>query len=247
MKTFFFADEKELVSFPSSLSADINHLLDQAFPQESPRDYVGASSLGDACARRIQYQRLGVPPDMPLSGTQHRIFEQGHVLEGVMANWLQKAGFSLETLDPTTQKPFEFQQAKGQIRGHVDGILRSGPLNLPYPLLWEAKTMKAALWRDFVKKGLAISHPHYFVQVQLYMAYLNLEACLLTALNKDTAELHHEQIPFQAYVAAEVSDKAVHILKALENNEILPRLAAKPNYFICKMCRFYKTCWKEAL
>lgn len=259
---FFFEEEAELIAGPGpggtgpagpgpagprqALASDINSVLDQAFPSEQPRDYLGASSLGDPCARRLQYVRRGTLPDAPLSGTQRRIFELGHMLEGRMAQWLQNAGFVLETRDPKTQLPFAFEQAGGQLRGHVDGIIRSGPLDLPYPLLREAKTMKAALWRDFVKHGLEISHRPYFVQVQAYMAYLQLEACLVTALNKDTAQLHHEKIPFQASVAAAASDRAVHVLQALAHNEILPRMAVRPDYFECKRCRFQKTCWGGA-
>ncbi|GHS94958.1 hypothetical protein AGMMS49949_09060 [Alphaproteobacteria bacterium] len=271
MDNFFFPEEVPLVSSkPKTVSEEANKILDASFKTEALRDYLGASSLGDTCARRLQYQRLGILPDVPFSGTQQRIFELGHVLEAIMAHWLREAGFVLETVDPATQKPFEFEQASqgshkntvfwdgagGQIRGHVDGILRDGPLDLKYPLLWEAKTMKASLWRDFVKHGCEISHPrvlfssaewvgsHYFVQVQIYMAYLGLESCLLTALNKDTAEIHHELILFHAQVASNASDRAVHILKALENNEMLPRIATKQDYFECKMCRFHKTCWE---
>ncbi|MDR3327421.1 MAG: YqaJ viral recombinase family protein [Prevotellaceae bacterium] len=244
---FFYPEEQELVAAKSTFSEDLNKVLDSAFNAAELRNYLGASSLGDVCVRRLQYQRLGIQPDTPLSGKQQRIFELGHILEDVVANWLRQAGFALETLDPSTQKQFEFQQANGQIKGHVDGIIRNGPVTLPYPLLWECKTMKSALWRDFMKNGLEISHQHYFVQVQLYMAYLNLGNCLLTALNKDTAELHHELIPFNAGIASKYSDRAVQILKATEHGEFLPRIAVNSDYFECKMCKFYNTCWAHLI
>jgi hypothetical protein len=111
-------------------------------------------------------------------------------------------------------------------------------------MLWECKTMKAASWRELEKDRLEIANPQYFAQIQLYMAYMKLSQCLFTSLNKDTAELYHELVPFNAAVASHYSDRAVNILKAAENNEFLPRIAAKPDWFECKMCRFYKTCWE---
>jgi hypothetical protein len=226
----------------SSLNSFIEKsLLNSA---EEPRQYLGASLLGNKCARCIQYTFLGTTPDKPDTGQQKRIFEIGHVLENVVANWLRNAGFELETTD-ADGKQFGFTQADGRIQGHVDGIIRSGPLDLKYPLLWEAKTMKSAVWRDLVKDKLEIANSQYFTQVQLYMAYMKLSQCLFTSLNKDTAELYHELIPFSAAIAAQYSDRSVTILKATESNEFLPRCATKSDWFECKMCRFYNTCWRE--
>ena len=70
-------------------------------------------------------------------------------------------------------------------------------------------------------RGLALSHPHYFAQVQLYMAYMQLDEhpALVTILNKDSSELHHEWIQFDAAIAQRYSDRAAHILKACQASE----------------------------
>ena len=47
---------------------------------------------------------------------------------------------------------------------------------------------------------------------------------LFTAINKDTAELHHELVPFNAELAQRMSDRAVRILRATDAGE----LAAAP-------------------
>jgi hypothetical protein len=187
---------------------------------------------------------LGTAPGKPNTGQQKRIFEMGHVLENVIAEWLRNAGFELKTHDESGQQ-FGFTQADGRIQGHVDGIIRGGPLALKYPLLWECKTMKSAAWRDLAKDKLEVANPQYFAQIQLYMAYMKLSQCLFTSLNKDTAELYHELISLNPASAAYYSDRAVIILKATESNELLPRIAAKPDWFECKMCRFYGTCWGQ--
>jgi hypothetical protein len=240
-------DDPELFANKNGdFAAEVTHLIDNSLIQsdEEPRQYLGASLLGNKCARCIQFTFLGATPDKPDTGQQKRIFEIGHVLENVMAQWLRNTGFELETRDESGQQ-FGFTQADGRIQGHVDGILRGGPLDLKYPVLWEAKTMKSAVWRDLVKDKLEIANPQYFAQVQLYMAYMKLSQCFFTSLNKDTAELYHELISFNPATASHYSDRAVAILKATESNEFLPRIATRPDWFECKMCRFYNTCWRE--
>ena len=97
-------------------------------------------------------------------------------------------------------------------------------------------------WNDTAKRGLLITKPLYFAQIQLYMAYLNLEQCLFTALNKDTSELYFELIPFDSEVAQRYSDRAVQIIKASERNELLPCISSDPAFFRCKMCGFKDVC-----
>lgn len=53
-------------------------------------------------------------------------------------------------------------------------------------------------------------------------AFLN--PALFTAINKDTAELHHELVPFNASLAQRMSDRAVKVITASEAGELLPRM-----------------------
>lgn len=140
-----FDDSELLLTKTANVSEEVNACLDKALLEgERPnRDYLGESLLGDPCARRIQYTFLGTTPDFPETGQHLRIFETGHTLEGLIVSWLQKAGFQCETRDEKG-RPFGFSQCEGKIQGHVDGILRKGPLKVQYPLLWECKTAKAA-------------------------------------------------------------------------------------------------------
>ena len=227
---------------------DINALIEQGLQQsesrKTPRNYLGASSLGDACDRRIQYQYLGTKADHEFTGKQLKTFAMGHLLEDLIISWMQLVGFELSTRNKQGDQ-YSFEIAGGKIAGHIDGVLLSGPSGFAYPALWECKTMNQKYWRDCVTRGLALSHPHYFAQVQLYMAYMQLDEhpALVTILNKDSSELHHEWIQFDAAIAQRYSDRAAHILKACQASEWLPRIAKDPNYFVCKSCRWQKTCW----
>ena len=69
-------------------------------------------------------------------------------------------------------------------------------MGLTWPVLWEHKALKASSWSDTAKKGVQVSKPVYYGQLQIYMAYMGLASALFTALNKDSCELYHEHVPF---------------------------------------------------
>jgi hypothetical protein len=184
-----------------SMAERINALVDAALIAEReatpPRDYLGASRLGHACERALQFEFAGAPKDegQDFSGRSLRIFAIGHELEDLAIRWLRAAG-----LDLVTQKrdggQFGFSVAGGRIRGHVDGIVAEVPaaLGLRTPALWECKTMNAKNWRETVSKGVTVAKPVYAAQIALYQAYMEATVpgisaapALFTAINKDTA------------------------------------------------------------
>jgi hypothetical protein len=241
---------------------NVNRCLDKALQQDHTsiptRQYIGASQLGKPCARSIQYDYTQTPRDEPYPARILRIFEIGHTLEQTTRQWLQKAGFEIETHD-VYGEAYGFSVAEGQIQGHVDGIIRQvpeelKPLEIAVPALWECKTMNAKSWKETVEKGVKASKPVYAVQIALYQAYmeesipgLSQNPALFTALNKDTAELYHEWVDFDGGLAQEASDKAVNIIRATRIKEILPRSADDPDTFICRYCDWKNTCWKKGV
>jgi hypothetical protein len=227
---------------------EINALLDakliEKHRSQEKRNYLGASMLGDECIRKIQLQYMKHGIDVPVQNL--RTFAIGHCLEDLIAEWMILAGFDLKTRDENGEQ-FGFSVADGKIAGHVDGIIFAGPDFCRYPLLWECKTLNNKSWNDTQKRGVLVSKPIYFSQVQLYMAYLGLEEnpCVFTALNKDTSELYHELIVFDAEAAQRYSDRAVQIIKATENNELLPCISNDSAFYRCKMCGFRNQCFKK--
>jgi hypothetical protein len=224
----------------------INDLLDvkliEKHQSQEKRDYLGASMLGDECIRKIQLQYM--KHEVDVSAQNLRTFAIGHCLEDLIAEWMILAGFDLKTRNENGEQ-FGFSVANGKIAGHCDGIIVSGPDFCRCPCLWECKTLNSKSWNDTQKRGVLVSKPIYFTQVQLYMAYLNLEEnpCVFTALNKDTSELYHELIPFDAEAAQRYSDRAVQIIKATENNELLPCISNDSAFYRCKMCGFRGYCF----
>ena len=232
------------------LGARINMSIDAALEAERegqhPRDYLGASRIGEPCARRLVYEftKTPVDPGKEFAGRTLRIFEAGHVFEDLAIRWLRAAGFDLRTEQPGGGQ-FGFETAGGRIRGHVDGVIVGGPnLGLDWPVLWEHKALKASSWSDTTKKGVRLSKPVYFGQMQIYMAYLGLGSALFSALNKDTCELYHEHVPFDPNAAQALSDKAVDVLRAADAGELLARIATSPDFYLCRFCPFSARCWK---
>ena len=73
---------------------------------------------------------------------------------------------------------------------------------------------------------------------------MQLERALFTALNKDTQELHHELVPFDVRAAQALSDKAVEVIRAAEAGELPPRIAASPDFYLCRWCAYAQRCWE---
>jgi len=238
-------------SAPEPLAVRINRHIDAALVAERegqrPRDYLGASRIGEPCARRLVYEVCRTPPDpgKDFEGRALRIFAAGHVFEDLAIRWLRQAGFDLRT-QTATGGQFGFETAGGRIRGHVDGVIVGGPeIGLAWPVLWEHKALKTSSWSDTARKGVQLSKPVYFGQMQIYMAYMGLGSALFTALNKDTCEIHHERVPFDLAAAQALSDKAVNVLRAADAGDLLPRIATSPDFLLCRFCPFSVRCWGD--
>ncbi len=235
------------------MTAHIDAALAAERAGQASRTYLGASRLGVACDRALQFEFAGAPadPGRNFDGRVLRIFEIGHVLEDLAIRWLRLAGFDLHTRTRSGGQ-FGFSVCAGQIQGHVDGIIMGAPhdLDLSFPMLWECKTMNAQNWRDCVKRGVSVAKPVYAAQMAIYQAYMestvegiSRNPALFTAINKDTQELWFELIPFDAALAQRASDRAVKIITATEHGELLPRSFSDQAHFECRICAWQDRCW----
>lgn len=232
------------------LTQYINNMIDAALllkrNEQPQREYLGGSMLGIPCARQIQYQFTFQPKDdgKDFSAQTLRIFECGHKFEDLSASWLRDAGYDLRVCQKDG-KQFGFSFCNGKIKGHIDGVIVGGPAHLKYPCLWEHKSLNNKYWQEVKYKGIQSTKPIYYVQVQLYMAFMGLEEnpAVFTALNKDTEELLHEPIDFNPGVAQELSDRAVMILKSTQAGELLPREYKSADHFECRFCSWQGLCW----
>jgi hypothetical protein len=222
-------------------------LIDAAIDrvQETKRSYLGASAIGEPCARRLQYDYQGAQQDEGAGFTARtrRIFHRGHQGEEWVAKWIRDAGFELRT--EKNGRQFGFEDCDGRFSGHIDGVFIGGPDGFKFPALWENKVLGAKGYASLAKHGVAKAYPKYAAQVAVYQAYLQLaeNPAIFTALNADTMELHVEFVPFDQALAQSNIDKAAMVLAACDHGETLPRVAEDTDSFSCKFCPYRGVCW----
>ncbi len=171
----------------------ITEAVDQAIvageEKRERRKYIGASSIGDECSRKVQYRYLNYPidADKAFSARTLRIFQFGHEIEDFAAKWLKDAGFDLRTEDKDNNQ-FGFSIADGEIRGHIDGVICDGPVAMGYPALWECKSANDSKFKAFVRHGVEKANKTYATQLALYQTYMDLKEspALFTVINKNT-------------------------------------------------------------
>lgn len=212
---------------------------------DKPRDYLGGSSIGEPCARRLQYEYLGAPKDEGAGFTARtrRIFHRGHQGEDWVIQWMNDAGFNVRTRGKDG-KQFGFEDCDGRFRGHIDGVVTDGPDGFKYPALFENKVLGSKGFAQLAKHGIAKAYPKYAAQVATYQAYLKLadNPAFFVALNADDMSLHLELVPFDMALAQACADKAARILSACDHGETLPRIADNPDSFGCRFCDWKGRC-----
>ena len=212
------------------LNLRIDKALEKKSAAEKPRDYLGVSTLSHECPRFIF---LSQDNKQSFAGKTLRRFALGHLEDDTTIQWLKAAGFRVKAIKKDGSQ-YGFSILDGKIAGHVDGIITSGVMKLPYPLLFEHKIMKSTYYKKLVKEGLQLSNPSYYAQVQWYMHHSNsyykepLKQCLFVVKNTDTSELYFELIKYDAYEMQQQIDKTSVVLKAKSHKELAPAaLSAK--------------------
>ena len=76
-----------------------------------------------------------------------------------MSGWIRNAGFDIRTMDSNGEQ-FGFSIAGDEVKGHIDGVICSGPLSVGYPMLWECKSANDKKFRDFKMRGIKANHTY---------------------------------------------------------------------------------------
>lgn len=211
--------------------------------KQPDRDYLGASCIGEDCARQVwyQYNRPSQPNKYAYA------VEDGHMSELIMAERLRAVeGIELWTLDPETGQQFGFRD--GKFRGHFDGVIR-GLLQAPKKAhIWEHKCTKT--YKQFVKalkdhgnkQALEKWNWNYYVQAQMYMHYTALDRHYLTVASPGTREVYSCRTEYNPEIAAKYKDRAKRII---DQPTEPPRAYKSETFFKCRWCSFSEECWRN--
>ncbi len=209
---------------------NLSKLIHETLEKQSdePRNYIGASSIGNPCERAIWYG-LHRPEAKEVSAQQRMTFEIGKILEKLIKELLRNSGLIIEDNLRTQSEYYLFFQ------GYPDGFFNYK--NSRYIL--EIKTANDSNFNTFKNKGLRLWNSQYYDQIQSYMGMSGVHKCYLLAINKNTSELHYELILFDAERYEWLVAKAKRIGEAVIEP---PRINGSPSYFRCRMCFYKKIC-----
>lgn len=207
------------------------------------RYHLGASLIGDDCARRVWYQwrwtlKENHEPRML------RLFGDGHHLEPRVLAWLRGAGLEL-------WQAGEFGADKAMMRvsahdGHFGGTpdfigRRIPDLDDPRePALVEVKSHNEKSFNQLIKEGIMKTKWKHFVQMQVYMGYHKLKWALYVAYCKNDSRIQPEMVQFDEVQYNKAIDRAGAIIWA---NEPPTRIGKNPAHYGCKFCHLQRLCY----
>jgi hypothetical protein len=209
---------------------------------EGFRSHLGASQIGNDCARQIWYgfrwvQKAKFPAQIL------RLFNRGHLEEARFLAMLLSIGCEVFQQDEKGNQ-FRISELGGHFGGAGDGVALHIP-DIPagLPCLLEFKTHGEKSFLKLQKEGVQVSKFVHYVQMQTYMRKMNITHGLYAAVNKNTDEIYMEIVLLNTYVA----DQFIERGKAIVMMRTAPdRIAsASPGLFTCKYCDMKGICFNN--
>lgn len=200
--------------------------------EDSPRYYIGASSIGNECLRALWYGTTGCERS-PRSAKQLRTLEIGKILESMIINCLIDAGLDIDTPNKDNDFLAVCDREILNFKGHMDAVWKGNAII-------EIKTAKDSSFRIFEKNGIIKWYPVYYAQIQSYMGMSGIHKAYVIAINKDTSELHDQEVDFNEEYYESLREK----VKTINSMGVVPpqKISNSPLYFGCKICDFRKIC-----
>ena len=196
------------------------------------RPYLGISSIGESCPRKLWYSFRWVNTSQ-FSARQKRLFARGHREEAIVIADLESIGCSIHS----TQK--EVTTGWGHIKGHSDGIVENVPDAPKTPHLLEIKTAGDKHFTKLVKLGsVEQASPGHYGQCQGYMNLLKLKRALYISVNKNNDARYYERIHYNPKNAESLLDRAHDIV----STEVPPGKIGGSSWYECKFCQHYYVC-----
>lgn len=229
---------------PTLLAIDL--ILEDQTNSEKARDYLGASSIGDECSRRL-WLRLNGHRETFKADTIRK-FNSGHRCEDVMAAHLRMVdGVNLLTHDGNGK---QYGWVDGQMRGHYDGLIL-GLLQAPKTWhVWENKETNEKKFSEFKKLAIADEksalekwNKVYYAQAVINMHKAGLDRHYMTVCTPGMRDYWSCRTEANPVYAEGLLSKGKRIAGMTEP----PERIGGPDWWQCKMCGFYGVCHKKGV
>jgi CRISPR/Cas system-associated exonuclease Cas4 (RecB family) len=212
------------------------------------RSYLGASSIGHKCERKLWYDFRRCSKVIFDAAALKR-FKDGFMGEALQAERLRMVeGIQLATLKHTGEQ-YGFALFNGHFKGHYDGIIM-GLLQAPKtPHIWEHKQSGDPVFNKLVKlkeknekEALENWNGTYYAQALLYMYAEDLTRHYLTCSTpggRKTVSVRTDANPEKAEEIIEKADRIIF-------KKTPPvKMSDDPTYYECKYCDHYDICHQD--
>jgi hypothetical protein len=204
---------------------------------ETRRGYLGISSLGSNCKRKLWYSfRFCSEPNF--DGRTYRLFNRGHLEEERFIQDLRDIGCTVKAFDDNGEQ-FEIVSMDGHLKGHADGIAKGFPEAPETWHLLEFKTSNQNSFNKLEKNGVKKSNYTHYVQMQMYMHFLELTRAVYLVVNKNDERLYSERIKLDKNIIKEHLEYADLIIKSYSPPD---RISEDKDYYECKFCEARDLC-----
>jgi len=205
---------------------------------EKPRPYIGWSSIGDICERKLWFRFRAAVRDS-VEGRIARLFDTGHREEDRLLNELRAIGCKVESRDPKTGKQFAVSSHGGHMRGHADARVQGLPESPKTVFLCDVKTVNSKKFDALVKSGLRSLYPQYYAQGIGYMGHMKLEKAVFIFVDKNSDRIHCEFFDFDQKEFEKLEAKAGRIIFS---DKAPTKLSDDPSWYECKFCAAHDLC-----
>jgi len=228
--------------------AEIDKALELQQQLERPRNYMGMSSVGHECWRKVFYDFRNVTKrKIPASGI--RAISDGFKQEDIMVERLRMLPFieliTTDSEDPTKQIAVE--GLLSHFRGHLDGVIRGLKESSKWHI-WENKAVNQKKF-DLLNKLKAEKGEKnalkewdivYYAQAQCYCHYTELDRHYLTVETPGGRDYTSVRTDYSRSYAEMIIDKAQQLIF---DNFVLPaRISEKREFFQCGWCDYKGIC-----
>lgn len=218
----------------------------EAHQNRKPRNYLGMSSLGEPCDRRLWLDfRQAKPSDFPAKTLA--AFEDGHYSEDLTAERLRLInGVRLITHNDHGEQ-IGFVDFGGHFRGHMDGQIL-GLSQAPSKWhVWEHKCSSEQTYKRFrklldtmpEKEVLEAWNYKYYAQAQLYMLYAKSDRHYLTVALAGSREYQAARTEAKPSIGKRLRERARDIIAS---DKALDKVTEKIDSFDCKFCSYKEQC-----